>query len=235
MNEKGPQRERTIDPEREKRQELRKIRREQIMVQYRATHSKFNQHVIEHQLSDEQAYELLFDIMQDPKTGVQRDDLLEYALKTDISFANNFNQPLSMAVFDIDNFKEINTELTHVGGDDVLREVAKRLRTSDEMLPGDGDSVVRWGGEEFVVVFNGLNAFEAQNAAEHIRVRIAEALANIRPSGKQVTVSGGVAQYNSERHQDWKELLGAADAQVMLAKESGKNVIFPLPEKKSAS
>lgn len=235
MTEQGPPRERTQDSAREEQQELRNIRREQIMVQYRATHPKFNQHIIDHQLSDQQAYELLFDIVQDPKTGVQRNDLLEYTLETDISFAKNLGQPLSVAVFDIDKFKEINNELTHVGADDVLREVAKQIRTSDEILLTDSDSVVRWGGEEFVVLFFGLDKKQAQGAAEQVRVRIAESLANLRPDGKPVTVSGGVAEYGAERHQDWRALLQDADQQMLLAKESGRNVIFPLLDKKTAA
>lgn len=235
MAEQGPPRERTQDNAREERQELRNIRREQIMVQYRATHPKFNQHIIDHQLSDQQAYELLFDIVQDPKTGVQRNDLLEYTLETDISFAKNLGQPLSIAVFDIDKFKEINDELTHVGADNVLREVAQQIRISEEILLTDGETVVRWGGEEFVVLFFGLNEKQAQGAAEHVRVRIAESLANLRPNGKQVTVSGGVAEFRAGRHQDWKALLQDADQQLLLAKESGRNVVFPLLEKRTAA
>lgn len=235
MEHRGPQREQTIDIRRAEWSELRKIRREHIVLQYRADHPIFNRHIEEHGLSDEQAFDLLVEFVQDPKTGVQRADLLEYTLKTEMHRAKNTEQRFSVAVFDIDNFKEINNELTHVGADDVLKEVAKHIRASEEIVPGDGESVVRWGGEEFVVIFYGLPAQSARLAAEHIRERIANALDTIRPSGKKVTVSGGVTEYQPQRHPDWKSILRDADQQVLLAKESGKNTVYPPIDERPAA
>ncbi len=206
---------------------LRAIRREHIVMQYRQDHPIFNKYVIAHHVPADEAYELLADVSRDPKTGVQRADLLEYRVKYEMHEARNTAKKFSLAVFDIDNFKDINTELTHLGGDDVLHEVAKHLRGQDELLLGDDTSIVRWGGEEFVVLFSGADKTKAHVAAEHIRQRIAAALTNIRPSGKSVTVSGGVAEFQSSHHPSWKALLHEADEQVLLAKTSGKNVIFP--------
>lgn len=214
---------------------LRDIRTEHIVMLYGQDHPVFNEYVQKHQLSPNDAYELLVDVSRDPKTGVQRSDLLEYRMKYEMHEARSIDKKFSVAVFDIDNFKEINTELTHLGGDDVLQAVAKHIRSQDELLIGDGTSVIRWGGEEFVVVFSGLGKEQAKQAAEHIRQRIDQALTTMRPSGKPVTISGGVAEYIADQHAEWKDLLREADEQVMMAKAAGKNVIFPQQEQVPAA
>lgn len=231
MNHDPKSPERGADPE---RQAERTVRHEQVVWQYRRDHPKFNQHVVDHQLNDEQAYELLAEFSRDPKTGVQRSDLLEYTLKYEMHRAVNEDKKFSVVVFDIDNFKDINTELTHVGADDVLHQVATFIRTNDDLLTGDEGSVVRWGGEEFVVMLSNASGDQAHEAAERIRERIAEALSDVRPSGNIVTVSGGVAEYQPDRHQTWKELLADADRHVLDAKSAGKNVIHP-PQKQAAA
>lgn len=214
---------------------FRDLRTEHIVMLYGQDHPVFHEYIRKQGLSPNEAYELLADVSRDPKTGVQRSDLLEYRMKYEMHEARNTNKKFSVAVFDIDNFKEINTELTHLGGDDVLKEVAKLIRSQDELLIGDDKSVVRWGGEEFVVVFSGIDKQQAQQAAEHIRQRIDQALTSMRPSGKPVTISGGVAEYTADQHAEWKDLLREADEQVLLAKTAGKNVIFPLSESGEAA
>lgn len=214
---------------------LQAIRREHIVEQYRKEHPVFNDYMMKHGLQWPDAYELLVDVSRDPKTGVQRSDLLEYRLKYEIHESINTSKKFSIAVFDIDNFKQINNELTHVGADDVLQQVAEHIRGSDEMLVGDDKSVVRWGGEEFVVVLSGVPQEQAQQIAERIRQRIAEALMNVRPNGQPVTVSGGIAEFDPTRHTNWKALLKDADEQVLLAKTAGKNVVFPPSEEQPAA
>jgi len=234
MENRESQPERRLDVQTEA-EHMRDLRTEHIVMLYGQDHPVFNDYVSKHQLSPNEAYELLVDVSRDPKTGVQRSDLLEYRMKYEMHEARNTDKKFSVAVFDIDNFKEINTELTHLGGDDVLKEVAKHIRSQDEMLMGDDKSVIRWGGEEFVVVFSGLDKQQAQQAAEHIRQRIDLALTSMRPSGKPVTISGGVAEYTADVHAEWKDLLREADEQVLLAKTAGKNVIFPLQEQQPAA
>lgn len=217
-------------------EEDRAIRREHILTQYRKDHPVFDQYMREHDVADEQGYALLADVSRDPKTGVQRSDLLEATLLYEIHEARNDEaKKFSVAVFDIDNFHDINTELTHIGGDDVLHKVAKLIRGQEEFLLGDNKSVVRWGGEEFVVLFRGTTQEQAHQAAEHIRQRIAESLTTLRPSGKPVTVSGGVVEYQADQHKDWQGILQAADEQMLLAKSAGKNVIFPKAEGEAAA
>lgn len=216
-------------------EQLQAIRREHIVAQYRRDHPVFNEYVMKHGLQSSDAYELLADVSRDPKTGVQRSDLLEYRLKYEIHESINTAKKFSVAVFDIDNFKQINSELTHLGADDVLHQVAEHIRGQDELLVGDDKSVVRWGGEEFVVVLSGVSQEQARQIAEHIRQRIAEALTNVRPNGQPVTVSGGIAEYDPSRHADWKAILQEADEQVLLAKTAGKNVVFPPNEEQPAA
>lgn len=181
-----------------------------------------------------EAYHLLKDLARDPKTGVPRADLLTYALEYELDRADQTGHPLTIGIFDIDHFKVINTELTHVGADDILRLVANLIgaavRVSDDVLePDDHDqSVIRWGGEEFIVIFSGTSLAQARVAAERLRQSVAESLRDRRPNNQLVTVSGGLGQYQPDTIADWRDLLRRADEQLLAAKAAGRNRIFPL-------
>ncbi|MBI5467100.1 MAG: GGDEF domain-containing protein, partial [Candidatus Kerfeldbacteria bacterium] len=113
--------------------------------------------------------------------------------------------------------------------------ITEEVRQSDDVLPGaEEESVVRWGGEEFVVVFSQTNRDAAHFAAERIRARIAAELTTVRPNGEAVTISGGLAEYRTAEPSEVDNLLRAADEQLLAAKKSGKNIILPVPERAAA-
>src|SRR5262249_52017965 len=93
---------------------------------------------------------------------------------------------LSVAVFDVDNFKAINDRLGHAIGDEVLRPVprllASRLRR--------GDEIVRLGGDEFLLIPRGVPASDARQIAD----RACQAVATATIISETVTISGGVAE-----------------------------------------
>lgn len=198
-----------------------------VMKDYLAQHpaGTLRRKITEGALSPAEAYALLKEISLDPKTGVDRADLLPLILAYEISRSNH-SQPLSVAVIDIDDFKQINSELTHVGADAVLHELATVLQTgtrdSDEVVPGE-ESIVRWGGEEFVVILVNTNAAGAHQVAERLRSMIAERFQSRRPKDQPITVSVGVAEWDSSVMTDWRALLKAADERLFTAKASGKN------------
>jgi diguanylate cyclase (GGDEF)-like protein len=133
-------------------------------------------------------------------------------------------EPLSLAVVDIDRFKEVNDDASHTHGDAVLRRVADLLREHSR----NGDEVYRWAGDEFLVVLP--TATEAQAVVVMERLRAAVAVADwsdLIPG--PVTVSIGVAtapvvdEGQPATVVGWKALFDTADLNLFSAKRSGRN------------
>ncbi|MCU7868831.1 MAG: GGDEF domain-containing protein [Candidatus Thiodiazotropha sp. (ex Lucinoma borealis)] len=123
-------------------------------------------------------------------------------------------KPLSILYFDLDNFKAINDTYGHDIGDKVLKMAAKQI--SD--MVRKGDSVIRWGGEEFIVVLPTAGAKEANDVIE----RIMQAGVGLRPDGNPVTASIGVAEVQQDKLSDWKTQVELADHRMYTAKTSGR-------------
>jgi diguanylate cyclase (GGDEF)-like protein len=120
---------------------------------------------------------------------------------------------------DIDHFKSINDRFGHEGGDEVLREFARLLRAC---LRKD-DLVARFGGEEFVIALPGASTQDAEAIAERIRAQAQAASVVFRSSVIDYTVSIGISSGAFSDPLD--RLLSAADSQLYLAKQSGRNCI----------
>jgi diguanylate cyclase (GGDEF)-like protein len=159
--------------------------------------------------TEEQASEARIDAL----TGLANRRALEEILAAEISRAHRFAHQLAVVLLDLDRFKEINDSFGHAAGDVMLRAVS-RLLTS---LARQGDTVVRWGGEEFVVVLPETDLAGAQRFAERLRRTIeAHAVGDMRTSA-----SCGVATMLPE--DTVEELLGAADQALYQAKSNGRN------------
>jgi len=125
-------------------------------------------------------------------------------------------RPLSVAIVDVDHFKDINDRYGHVTGDDVLRRIAETLRKSVRA----SDQVFRYGGEEFVVLCEGMSHEVAMAHAERLRRSVPAALENtlaITP-----TVSIGVATAPTDGA-NILELIHHADLHLYEAKRLGRN------------
>lgn len=132
-------------------------------------------------------------------------------------------EPLAFALIDVDHFKRINDQFGHAGGDAVLRELALRLAKAWP-VPHD---VVRWGGEEFLVVAHGIDAAGLPRMAEEIRTLVATQCFEI-PGGEalQVSVSIGLAPYpfgGQLGRLDWTRVIDLADRGLYEAKRNGRN------------
>lgn len=136
-------------------------------------------------------------------------------LKFEMSQSDLQSAPLSVALFDIDNFKQVNDSYGHIVGDQVLVSVAAALRQNVR----DSDFVGRFGGEEFLAIFPGTDLERAGRTAERIR-RAIEALTT--SDNLSVTVSGGVQYYSGQSASDF---VHEADQKMYQAKQSGKNKI----------
>jgi diguanylate cyclase (GGDEF)-like protein len=131
--------------------------------------------------------------------------------------------PLSLAVVDVDRFKEVNDDTSHSHGDEVLRRVAALLREHSRA----GDEVYRWAGDEFLVVLPEATPAQALAAAERLRAAVAEADWGDLPLSESITVSIGVATAPAADDRaapvGWRSLFDTADLHLFSAKRGGRN------------
>jgi diguanylate cyclase (GGDEF)-like protein len=148
---------------------------------------------------------------------------LQSRINDDVARAESANSALSLLILDIDHFKHYNDTNGHIEGDDVLKRIGAILKGA---IREDTDVVVRYGGEEFVIMFPGAIKSVASRHAETIR-RAVETHpfkhAARQPLGA-VTISGGVASF-PEDAKNSVALLRAADQALYEAKAAGRNKI----------
>jgi diguanylate cyclase (GGDEF)-like protein len=121
---------------------------------------------------------------------------------------------MSILYFDLDNFKAVNDTYGHEMGDKVLKTASQQICNSVRK----GDSVIRWGGEEFVVVLPTADPREANDVVS----RIMSAGIGERPEGGPVTASIGVAEVQEDDVNDWKAQIELADHRMYTAKTNGR-------------
>lgn len=159
---------------------------------------------------------------RDPLTGLLNRRALEQALTNAIGTARRTDAALSVAFCDIDNFKRLNDVHGHAVGDRVLRLVGDCLSED----AGDHTFVGRQGGEEFVVLFEGLPVIEAAARIDAIREALAQRVLRSRSDGTpigRVTFSAGVAALTGDESAE--EMLHRADQALYRAKEGGRNQV----------
>jgi len=122
--------------------------------------------------------------------------------------------PLSILMIDIDHFKQVNDQFGHQAGDSVLQAVAQVLAESNRKE----DVVARFGGEEFVALFEHCPIESAEEKAERFRDKIER----LMPAGIPITASFGVAELRPNE-ESFEQLLARADEAVYRAKVSGRN------------
>ena len=154
----------------------------------------------------------------DPLTGVFSRQSGEELLKLQLSLASRNKTPVVLAFVDLDNFKSVNDDYGHETGDRVLKSAAAQLRA----LLRASDAVIRWGGEEFVLI---LFSTELASATRFLDDRMHTPGLGSRPDGRLVTASIGLAEMNANTPPDWRGLVDIADRRMYLAKKAGKNRI----------
>ncbi len=170
--------------------------------------------------SPESAYfdELYRMVTLDGLTGAANKRRLAEFLGREFLRARRHHRPLSVAILDIDHFKDINDTYGHLAGDRILRELAQRLLRRirrDELL-------ARYGGEEFVVVLPETTKQGALHLAEDLRRMVAVEPFEYSDASIPVTVSIGVAQLRPDMHEP-DDLLEVADRCLYEAKRTGRN------------
>jgi two-component system cell cycle response regulator len=156
-------------------------------------------------------------IVQDCLTRLLNRAGIMEALNQELSRSHRSREPFAVIMADIDYFKSINDTYGHPAGDDVLCEVATRIKTSMRAY----DSVGRLGGEEFLGVVPGCDESTAFQVAEKIRHAVGSIPVKIMGEEKTVTISLGVNARTGETSA--QAMLNAADAALYQAKASGRN------------
>jgi diguanylate cyclase (GGDEF)-like protein len=159
-------------------------------------------------------------LLRDSLTGLLNHQAVEEELAREFARAERLQQPLSIAIIDIDHFKRVNDSYGHLIGDQVLRSFARllqqRLRQSD--------LIGRHGGEEFLVALPNTSLTEARTLIDSLRSSFA-ALRHYGPNGMfNVTFSAGIAGYPHHRSQ--VGVMQAADAALYQAKRAGRNRVI---------
>ncbi|HEX2466990.1 MAG TPA: GGDEF domain-containing protein [Solirubrobacterales bacterium] len=154
---------------------------------------------------------------RDSLTGLMNRRALEERAAVELARARREGTPLSMVLFDIDNFKTLNDSFGHAVGDDVLRHVAGTVVDATRAV----DAVARLGGDEFVVLLPGADREEAMAVAARLR---GETLRRDRGDSPPATLSIGVATWPAAGD-SLERLWRAADLAAYEAKRAGGNEI----------
>ncbi len=154
---------------------------------------------------------------EDALTGLSNRRAFDEQVSAAFAQARQGDRPLCLAIIDIDNFKRINDDHSHSVGDEALKAVASCLRACLR----EGESLSRWGGEEFAVLLTDTTLHQALAIAERIRLAIAKLDCSAIAAGLAVTVSIGVAADDGAGNHE--KLLTRADAALYRAKAQGRN------------
>lgn len=160
----------------------------------------------------------------DPLTGTYNREFMQQRLPVELAAADQKNQPLSLAMIDVDHFKQVNDQYGHTVGDHVLVAVADRLRSA---IRGD-DFLIRYGGEEFMVLLPNADAARALEVGERMRLRLADSPIAVDGVDVEVRISVGVAQYHGAQ-EPADTLIRRADTALYSAKGRGRNRVEIAP------
>jgi two-component system cell cycle response regulator len=164
----------------------------------------------------------------DGLTGLlNRQEIVEFVRRELVRSARE-KKPLSIILADIDHFKMINDQLGPLAGDEVVKEVGRRLRSKLRAYDGVG----RYGGEEFLLVLPGCNLTAALIRADQVRSFVSGKAVETPAKSRTITVSMGVAVASGETEADIQVLLNQADAGLFKAKRNGRNRVEQVDETK---
>ncbi|MES2857517.1 MAG: diguanylate cyclase [Bdellovibrionota bacterium] len=156
---------------------------------------------------------------KDPLTGAYNKGALHMKGAESFKRAKLLKVPMSIAVFDLDHFKNVNDTYGHSAGDFVLKELAQVISTKLIRLD---DYFARYGGEEFVVVLFGSNLVQAAEIGERLRATIENHSFVYNGTKLPITISVGVASIESKMS-TWEEMFTKADDALYQSKRGGRN------------
>ena len=153
----------------------------------------------------------------DKLTGIMNRQAFEYSFQRMRTYALQQNNPIAMAIIDIDHFKSINDFHGHGTGDRVIQHIARMIQNSLRR----SDNLCRWGGDEFLVLMKGCDGDQALQRMEALSGQIAQSPMMVDNQAVPVTVSCGVAQLQGK--ESVESLINRADIALYQAKQQGRN------------
>jgi len=160
----------------------------------------------------------------DPLTGAYNRRTFHDIAERELARARRTGQPLSIIVVDIDHFRPVNESHGNRTGDEVLRKVAELIRSALRKE----DMLVRYGGEEFLVMLPEVPGPGAVVVAGRIRKAIEAETITVEGATLRLTVSVGVSARLDEGPESIENLLARADEALALAKQRGRNRVVAL-------
>ncbi|NLD14681.1 MAG: GGDEF domain-containing protein [Gammaproteobacteria bacterium] len=164
---------------------------------------------------------LVRQVIHDPLTGAYARGSGEEIMQVHWRRALRQNEPLSLVFLDLDHFKAINDSHGHDAGDQVLNQFARMVRKAVR----EQDVLVRWGGEEFVL----LLPMTSHAVADEILRRVQAGGFGERPDGRPLTASMGLAERCQDNCETLAALLELADQRMYQAKKAGRNRLCGKP------
>lgn len=166
----------------------------------------------------DQAHKLIY---RDDLTGIFNYRFLDENLDREVMRSERFNESFSLMFIDLDDFKSVNDTHGHLVGSELLCRLAEVIRRAVREV----DSVIRYGGDEFIVMLLGANTKDAKVVAERVRRGIENYTLRIE-NQKEVKVTASIGLSTFPEHGSTKEeLLSSADSGMYKSKGSGKNCI----------
>ncbi len=157
--------------------------------------------------------------IHDDLTGLYNRRYFDSRFRHELAYAKRHGDPLSVILFDLDRFKDINDDYGHAAGDFVIRRLAERL--SGHLR--SEDILARYGGEEFAIILRGHNEEQSYMTAERVRTFV-EALAFPLGEGQRsLTISLGTSTLRPDGPSTADDIVAEADENLYKAKTQGRN------------
>lgn len=170
------------------------------------------------------------DAIEDPLTGTYNRRYLDSKMAEEVERAKRLHIPLSAVLIDLDHFKHVNDTYGHDVGDMVLRHVCGLIIASAR----PSDTVIRYGGEEFVVIAPNCSTADAATLGERMRQTIADSALSL-PDGNDLAVTASLGVSSLSSNGSSSDMLRAADQALYSAKRSGRNRLCTAPEDDGAA
>lgn len=156
---------------------------------------------------------------EDGLTGLANRRAFDEQLASEFNRAQRLQHKLCLVILDIDHFKRINDQWSHMAGDEVLKRIAQILKQHCREI----DLTSRWGGEEFALLLPQTSLQQGQEVCERLRQAIATTDYQDIAEGLTVTASFGLAVNTGLAHYD--KLISRADSLLYQAKAQGRNTV----------
>ncbi|MFZ4535989.1 diguanylate cyclase [Propionivibrio sp.] len=156
--------------------------------------------------------------LRDPMTGLNNRRFLEEYVETLVANVHRIKAHLAILMLDLDYFKMVNDTHGHDAGDAVLKALAKVLKQTVR----SSDMVIRYGGEEFLIILQDAEGDNADRVAENIRVAVESIKTQVGSVVIQKTISIGIADFPTDSDTFW-QTVKYADVALYRAKEEGRN------------